>query len=403
MRNNHYQNSPEYRMYKLSEIWLPLKKVPPAADLIRTKNKLIFYLYKKIKQEYQQFPRRKNGEDPFLHPLNTFYYLQKAGVEDTITLAAGLLHDYIEEKVDLYKRQNHLAEDVKSIRILNDYESKLLAELEQELQQVCKANRLDPVLVKKITAIVSILTRNKRHLYYRSISEIFNCKDEKTKERTIQIKLADRMHNIQTLSSYNEEGQIYQCFKNLFILNNTKRYLLDHQKRNSLNFFSTKKLFMKCCKATYEAFLDVCHNSRIHKISRIKTLLHLAFKKFASEYGGLWVVTAVNIDEKHPMRLFQGIIRKYDARLHLEPDRFKKMENSEMDYCRKFFADFNFSETELQSIIYYKDAYAMKEVIARLMYKPKYLISSFGCSELCLRGQVCMNSRKQVLNKLIFN
>ncbi|HLC89161.1 MAG TPA: hypothetical protein VJG49_03930 [Candidatus Nanoarchaeia archaeon] len=395
MRNNHYQNSPEYRMYKLSEIWLPLKKVPPAADLIRTKNKLIFYLYKKIKQEYQQFPRRKNGEDPFLHPLNTFYYLQKAGVEDTITLAAGLLHDYIEEKVDLYKRQNHLAEDVKSIRILNDYESKLLAELEQELQQVCKANRLDPVLVKKITAIVSILTRNKRHLYYRSISEIFNCKDEKTKERTIQIKLADRMHNIQTLSSYNEEGKIYQCFKNMFILNNTKMYLLNlKEKKKKRDLYSLEKLFKKCCKATYEAFLDVCHQSLIHKISRIKTVLHLALKKFAFESGGLWAVTTINVDETHPMRLFRGIIRKYDARLHLEFDRFKKMENSEIDYCRKFFADFNFSDAELQSLIYYKDAYALKEVVARLLYKPKYVISRFGCSELCTRGQICMHYQK---------
>lgn len=394
MRNNPYQHTPEYCMYKLSEIWLPLKKVPPVADLIRTKNKLILYLYHKIKQECKHFPKRKNGEDPFIHPLNTLYYLQKANVDDTVTLAAGLLHDYIEEKVDLYKHQKHLAEDSKSINLLDNYESELLAQLEQELQQFCRSNKLNPSLVKKITAVVSILTRDKCHLYYRSISEIFNCKNEKTKERTIQIKLADRMHNIQTLSSYNEESKIYQCFKNLFILNNTKRYLLDHQKKSSLNLFSTKKLFKKCCKATYEAFLEVCNQSVIHNVSRIKTMLHLAFKKFASEYGGLWAVTAVNIDEVHLIRLFQGIIRKYDARLHLEFDRFKKMEKSEIDYCRKFFADFNFSEAELKSLIYYKDAYAMKEVVARLGYKSKYVIFSFGCSEICMRGQVCMHGRK---------
>ena len=37
MRNNPYQHSPEYCMYKLSEIWLPLKKVPLNTAIIRTK------------------------------------------------------------------------------------------------------------------------------------------------------------------------------------------------------------------------------------------------------------------------------------------------------------------------------------------------------------------------------
>jgi len=395
MKTKPYKNSPEYRMYKLLEIWLPLKKVPLNTSLLHTKDKLILYLYHKIKQECKHFPKRKNGEDQFIHPLNTLYYLQKAKVDDKVTLAAGLLHDYVEEKVDLYKRQNNITEDSKGVTILDNYELELIAKLEQELQLFCKKNKLPLVLVGRIINIITILTRNKRHLYYRSISKIFNCKNERTKEQAIQIKLADRMHNIQTVSSYDEEGQIYQCFKNLFILNNTKRYLLDlREKKSKKDLFSTEKLFKKCCKATYEAFLDVCHQSRIHNLSWIKTMLHLAFKKFASEYGGLWAVTAVNIDEVHPMRLYQGIIKKYDARLHLEFGRFKKMENSEIDYCRKFFADFNFSEAELRSLIYYKDAYALKEVVARLVYKSKYVISSFGCSELCLRGQICMNSRK---------
>ncbi|MBU1974443.1 MAG: hypothetical protein KKH52_03555, partial [Nanoarchaeota archaeon] len=199
---------------------------------------------------------------------------------------------------------------------------------------------------------------------------------------------------IQTLSSYNEENRIYQCFKNLFILNNTKRYLLNiTEKKKRKQLYSTTKLFKKCCKSTYESFLNVCHLSLMHKVGRIKSMLHLAFRKYASEYGGLWAVTKVNLDEKHLMRLFQGIIRKYDSRLHLEFDRFKKMENYEIDFCRKYFADFNFNQKQLQSLVYYKDAYTLKEIVLRLLYKPKYVIFRFGCTELCVRGRICMRER----------
>ncbi|MBU0459253.1 MAG: hypothetical protein KJ597_05770 [Nanoarchaeota archaeon] len=394
MKKNKYQLSPEYLNYKESEIWEPLNKIVPASQLFPETHPLFLCLYRKIKEEYNQFPLRKNGEDPFLHPLNTVNFLIKAKVDDPITLCAGLLHDFVEENVDLYEKKHHLKNDAAGIKILDQYEEKVFKRLEEDLRTFCQKEKINLTFVKKVVNVTKILTRHKKHLYYRSISEIFNCKNEKTKERAIQIKLADRMHNIQTLSSYNEENRIYQCFKNLFILNNTKRYLLNiTEKKKRKQLYSTTKLFKKCCKSTYESFLNVCHLSLMHKVGRIKSMLHLAFRKYASEYGGLWAVTKVNLDEKHLMRLFQGIIRKYDSRLHLEFDRFKKMENYEIDFCRKYFADFNFNQKQLQSLVYYKDAYTLKEIVLRLLYKPKYVIFRFGCTELCVRGRICMRER----------
>jgi len=393
MRKN-IKNSPEYHNYLFSEIWKPLKKVLPASQLVG-KDPLLLYLYQKIKKQYKEFPLRNDGEDPFLHPLNTFYYLQKAKVEDPVTLAAGLLHDYIEEQVDLYKHQHSIKENQKGLNLLDEYELQLIAKLEEDLKIFCKQEEINPALAKKIISVIHVLTRDKNHLYYRSISEIFLSKNEKTKERAIQVKLADRMHNIQTLSSYDEKDRIYQCFKNLFILNNAKRYLLTiKSSRKKRDLYSTGKLFTKCCKSTYEAFLGVCHLSLIHKFGRIKSMIHLAFRKYVSEQGGLWAVTKVNKDETHLFRLFQGIVRKYDARLHMEYNRFRKMENYELDFCRKYFSEFHFNDKKLISLIHYKDAYALKEVVARLLYKKSYVIFRFGCSDLCERGNRCMYSKK---------
>ena len=383
------KNSPEYNSYLNSEIWKPLTKILSASQLIDKNDRLLNYLYQKIKLQYKKFPLRKDGTDPFMHPLNTFYYLKKSGITDPVTLAAGLLHDYIEENVDLHKEKKKIGNDEKSFKILSEYELKLLRELHQELKLFCKEENINPALAKKITDVIYILTRDKTHLYYHSISEIFNSKNEKTKQRAIQVKLADRTHNIQTLSSYNEEGSIYQCFKNLFILNNTKRYLLEvGSNKKKKDIASTKKLYAKCCKSTYEAFLDVCHLSSINKHGRVKSMLLLSFRKYVSEYGGLWAVTKVRKDETHLVRIFQGIIRKYDARLHMEYDRFEKMENYEVDFCKKYFTEFNFNKKQLKSLIYYKDAYALKEVVVRLLYKKDYVIFRFGCSDLCTRGKI---------------
>tara|TARA_Y100000310_G_C20682341_1_gene816709 strand:- start:11 stop:1213 length:1203 start_codon:yes stop_codon:yes gene_type:complete len=389
------KNSPEYQSYLNSEIWKPLTKIIPASQLIDKNDRLLNYLYQKIKQQYKKFPLRKDGTDPFIHPLNTFCYLKKAGIDDPVTLAAGFLHDYIEENVDLYKEEEKIGDDEESFKILNKHELELLRELNNDLKFFCKKEKINPTLAKKITDVIYILTREKSHLYYRSISEIFNSNNEKTKERAIQIKLADRTHNIQTLSSYNEEGRIYQCFKNLFILNNAKRYLLEIKGSKKKRAISpTGKLFAKCCKSTYEAFLEVCHMSSIHKFGRVKSLLHLSFRKYVSQHGGLWAVTKVMKDETHLIRLFQGVIRKYDARLHMEHDRFKKMEDYEVDFCKKYFAEYNFNDKKIRSLIHYKDAYALKEVVVRLLYKKDYVIFRFGCSDLCTRGKICMESDK---------
>ena len=65
-------------------------------------------------------------------------------------------------------------------------------------------------------------------------------------------------------------------------------------------------------------------------IGETKSMIQLAFKKFALEKAGMWEVTTVDEQETHLMRLFQGVVRKYDARLHHEWERFEALKKGLM-------------------------------------------------------------------------
>ena len=86
--------------------------------------------------------------------------------------------------------------------------------------------------------------------------------------------------------------------------------------------------------------------------------------------------------------MYQGIVRKYDARLHHERDKFESIKKEELEYCHKFFADYGYEKKQLQAILDYKDAYALKEVVAYLLYQPEFVIHGFLSSELSKKGRI---------------
>ncbi len=384
----------QHQAYEHLQHWQPVRRILPPEALLDSSNAwfpLFAWLYAKARKLYYEVPVRRNGEDPFIHPINVAVSLKKAKVNDEITLCAGLIHDMIEEIVDLHKAKNNMAADREGIAQLDAYEEGVFLQLEQELAPLFEESHLPLEKVEELLKVVRLLTRHKRHYYYRSIAEIFNCPDPLLKERAIQIKLADRMHNVQCVECFDEEGRIYACFKTLFILNNTKRFLMDAYGEEYLlgrKYTPTEKLFNKCCRATYDAFLTICHLSRKKGIAPVTSLLQLAFRKFTLEKEGLWIVTAVDAAEVHPLRLYQGVVRKYDARLHHEDGNYEKMEQNELAYCREFFADYAFSEEQLKAIVHYKDAFALREVVAYLMYQPDYYVQKFICAELSGEGRI---------------
>ena len=53
------------------------------------------------------------------------------------------------------------------------------------------------------------------------------------------------------------------------------------------------------------------------------------------------------------------------------------------------FADFNFNEEQIKALVDYKDAYALKEVVAYLLYLPEYVVHRFLSSELTEDARIC--------------
>ncbi|MEK6968887.1 MAG: hypothetical protein AABW48_00495 [Nanoarchaeota archaeon] len=381
------ESSSEHRAFLYLQHWKKEDDLESLLYKIRCPAHLFSYAYQKTKSLYLQLPPRLDGNDPLTHPLNAVLALEEAKVADETVLCAGLLHDYVEESVDLYKRENKLSKDEKSIGILDNYELTLFDQLQADLTPIGQ----DVQAINKTIGVLKLLTRHKREFYYRSVSNIFLCTDEKLKEMAIQVKLADRMHNILSLESFTEEDRNFQCFKNLFIINNAKKFLLDdveHRVAKDMNILPTELLFKRCSKATYDAFLTICHDSAKKGVEKVSSMLQLAFKKFALEKAGVWQVTNVNENETHLMRLFQGVVRKYDARLHHEWDKYEQLKENERNYCRKFFSDFNFTEEQIGAVLDYKDAYALKEMVADLLYVPDYVLHKFLSSELDPKARI---------------
>ena len=120
---------------------------------------------------------------------------------------------------------------------------------------------------------------------------------------------------------------------------------------------------------------------------KIPSVLQLAFKKYKLEHAGIWAVTDFE-DETHPMRLYQGVIRKWDSRLHYELDDWKQRIDDEKKFCVEFFCEYAFDDEKIQAIIDYKDAFSLKEVVAHLLYDHDYVLTSFLSRQLDKKGRL---------------
>ncbi len=370
-------------------IWEPHRKpVPPetlTAGWAGEDERFIALCYKLAETFYAGQKPRNNGELAFTHPTNVALIL-KLAVSQPHIVAAGLLHDLLEDMLDREKeRLGHVGPDI---------DAACRARFAEDVIRIAERSLFPRHIAERVVEVTWTLTRHKADLYYKSISGVFTHTDPDVRVAAALVKLADRMHNIQTIENYKDEEKLYQCFKNLFILNNAKQLVVETRARrvDPRMIATLEKLFKKNGKATFQAMLRMGHARNIEEeLFPLVTYLAIALRKFVLEIQGLWRVQDVVLEPGAPVwSLYHGIVKKYDNRLHHEDAEYEAQTENELNYFRLTFASLNLPDALLRRAIYYKDALALMEVVASLLYREDYVIRGFECSRLCRRGRVCM-------------
>jgi hypothetical protein len=377
-------------------IWVPLRCPVALAQLTEgcsgEDERFIALAYRLAEVFYSGQKPRNNGEPAFTHPTNVGLILKLAAAQPHV-IAAGLLHDLLEDMLDCEKEKTGQSGPA--------VEAACRARFAEDVIRIAERSMFPRHIAERVVEVTWTLTRHKADLYYKSISGVFTHTDPDVRVASALVKLADRMHNIQTIENYRDEEKLYQCFKNLFILNNAKQLVVETRARrvDPRMVATLEKLFKKNGKATFQAMLRMAHSSNIEEaLFPLVTYLAIALRKFVLEIQGLWRVQDVALEPGAPVWcLYHGIVKKYDNRLHHEDAEYNRQTESELNYFRTTFASLELPDDQLRRAIYYKDALALMEVVASLLYREDYVIRGFECSRMCRRGRNCMKPDRLVV------
>jgi hypothetical protein len=382
---------PARAVFEDVEIWRPWREPVPVERLTEgldgVDERFVTLAYKLSQSFYADAKPRKNGEPAFTHPTNVALILKLASSQPHV-IVAGLMHDLMEDSIDREKAVGAAS--------MPDLEAACRARFGSDVIRIAERALFPRDIAERVVEVTWILTRHKADLYYKSISGIFTHTDPDVRTAAALVKLADRMHNIQTIENYADEEKLYQCFKNLFILNNAKQLVVEVRARGAdpRMVATLSKLFKKNGKATFQAMLLMAHAADIEEaLFPLVTYLTVALRKFVLEIQGLWRVQEGALEPGAPVwALYHGIVKKYDNRLHHEDAEYQAQNDSELAYFRSTFGSLGLPDEQLRRAIYYKDALALMEVVASLLYREDYVIRGFECSRLCRRGRNCLKN-----------
>ena len=140
----------------------------------KTNTTLILKAYK-FAEEHHRGQKRLSGEDYIIHPLNVAYILADLQLDDA-TICAALLHDVVEDT-------NVTNEDI---------EKNFGNEIAEMVAGVTKLGKIQYITIEEEQV------ENYRKMFLAMGKDI----------RVILIKLADRLHNMRTLSNLKRDRQI---------------------------------------------------------------------------------------------------------------------------------------------------------------------------------------------------
>lgn len=231
--------------------------------------------------------KRKTGAPNALHPLTIAINAIKNNL-DVQSICASLLHDVIEDEIDItvkqeYPKEKNTYEYKKIIR------KKLFNDLQNHLNKFNTSEDIT-IITSEIIAIVDILTQYKNNAqhYYEYIKYSFSPANKTAKPemiyKSILVKFLDRLDNIITMDTQlrkvlNEktklELQILNLIQSQKICDKYKKTIV---KQNSLlldHSFSAGNRLIQIWKNTFLiiiARMTFCHYKLIHRDEKAKVI-----------------------------------------------------------------------------------------------------------------------------------
>ena len=223
------------------------------------------YLYAKEKHK-NQF--RKSGEPYIIHPLNVAYILANLGL-DTETICAALLHDVVEDTEATY-------EDIKS---------QFGQEMAQIVEGVTKLNYLFQSVEEK-------QAENYKKMFIAMEKDI----------RIIILKLADRLHNINTLEHLRRDRQIAISKETIELYAPIAHKLGMYDLKMKLEDGAFQYLYPK----EYEKIVKELNE----RISEKKKLLEQTKNRIEIELKRQRIIANVKVETKHLYNIYKKMIEK---------------------------------------------------------------------------------------------
>lgn len=223
------------------------------------------YEYAKNKHE-NQF--RKSGEPYIIHPLNVAYILAKLGL-DTQTICAALLHDVVEDTDTCYE----------------DIEKNFGIEIAKIVEGVTKITYLFKSVEEK-------QAENYNKMFVAMEKDI----------RIIILKLADRLHNINTLEHLTKDRQIAISKETIELYAPIAYKLGMYKLKEQLEDGAFKYLYPDEYKKIIKELED--------KIKQKKDLLEKTKEKIKQELKRQRITAIVKIETKHLYNIYKKIQEK---------------------------------------------------------------------------------------------
>lgn len=214
------------------------------ANKRKSNTALILKAYK-MAEKYHQGQKRMSGEDYIIHPLNVAYILADLHLDDA-TICAALLHDTVEDT-----------------EVTNEnLEKEFGTEIAEMVAGVTKLSKIQYVTIEEEQV------ENYRKMFLAMGKDI----------RVILIKLADRLHNMRTLSNLKRERQIANAKETMELYAPLANRLGIYSLKWELEDLSFRYLYPEEYRELVMS-IEKKREERIEFIDKIKEEIRIALKK----------------------------------------------------------------------------------------------------------------------------